>query len=161
MGRAIKLFFLFLFFYLARWGEVGRLEAVPVRPNRSIIFAQVQKVERNFPQVKLTVRTIKSSPVEEHANLIREDEIIEIESSYTGKEFKVPSFFENEINVNNLQAYYFIVGDYFVAEVSLLGDGGKRRILFLVIQRLNEESILKMEIEPEHFLNNYYEAGQE
>ncbi len=161
MGRATRLFVLFFFFYLAGWGEVGRLEAVPVKPNRSIVLGQVQKVERNFPQVKLTVRIIKSYPVQEHANLIRENEIIQIEPSYTGKEFKVPSFFENEINLNNLRAYYFIVGDYFVAEVSLLGGEGKRRILFLIIQRLNEESMLKMEIEPEHFLDNYHEAGQE
>lgn len=148
MERAIKLFALFFFFYLAGWGEVGRLEAVPVKPNRSIILGQVQQVERNFPQVKLTVRIIKSYPVEEYANLIKENEIIEIEPSYTGKELKVLSFFENEINVNNLQAYYFFVGDYFFAEVSLLGDEGKRRILFFTIQRLNEESILKRAIEP-------------
>lgn len=161
MGRAIKLFFLFLFFCLAGWGEVSRLEAVPVQPNRSIIFGQVQKVGRNFPQVKLTVRIIKSYSVQEYANLIEEKEIVEIEPSYTGKEFKVPSFFENETNLNNLRAYYFLAGDYFVAEVSLLGGEGKRRILFFIIQRLNEESMLKREIEPGHFLDNYNEAGQE
>jgi len=159
MGRAIKLFFLFLFFYLAGWGEVGRLEAVPVQPNRSIIFGQVQKVERNFPQVKLTVRIIKSYSVQEYANLMKENEIVEIEPSYTGKKLKVLSFFENETNLNNLQAYYFLAGDYFFAEVGLLGDEGKRRILFLTIQRLNKESMLKREIEPEHFLDNYDEAG--
>jgi hypothetical protein len=159
MERAIKLFALFFFFYLTGWGEVGRLEAVPVKPNRSIILGQVQQVQRDFPQVKLTVRIIKSYPVEEYANLIKESEIIEIEPTYTGKELKVFSFFENEINVNNLQAYYFLVGDYFFAEVSLLGDEGKRRILFLTIQRLNEESILKKAIEPQHFLNSCKEAG--
>ena len=93
MGRAIKLFLLFLFFYLAGWGEVSRLEAVPVQPNRSIIFGQVQKVERDFPQVKLTVRIIKSYSVQEYANLIKENEIVEIEPSYTGKKLKVLSFF--------------------------------------------------------------------
>lgn len=159
MGRAIKLFFLFLFFCLAGRGEVSRLEAVPVQPNRSVILGQIQKVERNFPQVKLTVRIIKSYSMEKYANLIKENEIVEIEPSYSGKELEVLSFFENKINLNNFQAYYFLAGDYFFAEVSILGDEGKRRILFLTIQRLNQESILKREIEPEHFLDNYNEAG--
>lgn len=155
MERAIQLFALFLFFYLAGWGEVGRLKAVPVQPNRSIILGQVQQVQRDFPQVKLTVRIIKSYPVEEYANLIKENEIIQIQPSYTGKEFKVPSFFENEINVNNLQAYYFLAGDYFFAEVSLFGDERKRKVLYFIIQRVNQESALRAIKRPDEFLESY------
>lgn len=158
MGRAIRLFVLFLFFYLAGWGEVGRLEAVPVKPNRSIIFGQVQKVERDFPWVTLTVRTIKSYTVEEYANLIKENEIIQIQPSYTGKEFKIASFFQDRRNLNNLQAYYFLVGDYFFAEVSLLGNETTRKVLYLTIQRVNEESILKKERRPRQFLRDGDEA---
>lgn len=154
MERAIKLFALFFFFYLAGWGEVGRLKAVPVQPNRSIILGQVQEVERDFPQVILTIRVIKSYALEEYANLIKENEIIQIEPSYTGKEFKIASFFEDERNLNNLQAYYFLVGDYFFAEVSLLGDE-RGRGLYLTIQRVNQESALRAIERPDEFLKSY------
>jgi len=155
MGRVAKLFILFLLFYLAGWEEAGELEAVLVQPNRCIILGEVQEVERDFPQVKLTVRVIKSYAVEGYANLIKEDKVIEIQPNYTGKEFKIPSFFENERNLNNLQAYYFIPGDYFFAEVSLFGDEKTRRVFYLDIQRVNEESALKMVEKPDEFLKSY------
>lgn len=155
MERAIELFALFFFFYLAGWGEVGRLKAVPVQPNRSIILGQVQQVERNFPQVILTIRVIKSYALEKYANLIKESEIIEIEPNYTGKELKVFSFFENEVNINNFQAYYFLSGDYFFAEVSLFGNERKRKVLYFTIQRVNQESALRAIERPDEFLESY------
>lgn len=123
-----------------------------VKPNRSIIFGQVQKIEKDFPWVTLTVRIIRSYTVEEYANLIKEKEIIQIQPNYTGKEFKILSFFEDERNLNNLQAYYFLVGDYFFAEVSLLGNETTRKVLYLTIQRVNEESALKRERKAREFL---------
>jgi len=155
MGRAARLFILFLLFYFAEWGKAEKLEAVLVQPNRSIILGQVQEVERDFPQVKLTVRVIKSYAVEGYANLIKENELIQIQPSYTGKEFRIPSFFENKRNLNNLQAYYFLAGDYFFAEVSLFGDEKARRVFYLDIQRVNEERALKMVEEPDEFPKSY------
>lgn len=158
MGRVSALVVLSLLFCFAGWEGAGELEAVLVQPNRSIILGEVQEVERDFPQVKLTVRVIKSYVVEGYVNLIREDEIIEICPSYTGKEFKIPSFFENERNLNNLQAYYFLAGDYFFAEVSLFGDEKARKVFYLDIQRVNEESVLKTEKRPRQFLSSYDEG---
>ena len=157
MGRAAILFILVVFFFFIE-GQAARPEAVSVQPNRSIIFGQVQKVERDFPWVTLTVRIIRSYAVEEYANLIKENEIIQIQPSYTGKEFKIASFFEDERNLNNLQAYYFLVGDYFFAEVGLLGNETRRKVLYFTIQRVNEESALVRERRPRHFLGGDDEA---
>lgn len=158
MGRVAILFILVVFFFFIE-GEAGRLEAVMVKPNRSIIFGQVQKIEKDFPWVTLTVRIIRSYTVEEYANLIEEKEIIQIQPNYTGKEFNIASFFENGRNLNNLQAYYFLVGDYFFAEVSLLGNETRRKVLYFTIQRVNEESVLKKERRPREFLGGDDEAG--
>lgn len=157
--KGIARVFILLFFLFFLGGAAGRLEAVMVKPNRSIIFGQVQKVERDFPWVTLTVRIIRSYAVEEYANLIKENEIIQIQPSYTGKEFKIASFFEDEKNLNNLQAYYFLVGDYFFAEVSLLGNETRRKVLYFTIQRVNEESALKKERGPRQFLRGEAGAG--
>ena len=97
-------------------------------------------------------KVIRSYAVEKYVNFIKAGETVEIRPDYTGKEFKPSSFFKEERNLNNLQAYYFVPGNYFFAEVSLLEDEGKRKILYLNIQRVNEESALKMVEPPDEFL---------
>lgn len=125
-------------------------------PNRSIILGRVEKVKKDyFPHVILTVKVIRSYAVKKYVNFIKADEIIEIQPDYTGKEFKQSSFFKEERNVNNLQAYYFLPGDYFFAEVSLLGDEREGKVLYLNIQRVNEEGVLKMVEPPDEFLKSY------
>ena len=126
------------------------------RPNRSLILGKVEKVKKDFPHVTLTVKVIRSYGVEKYVNFIKADEIIEIQPDYTGKEFKPSSFFKEEENLNNLQAYYFLPGDYFFAEVSLLEDERKKRVLYFNIQRVNEESALKMVEKPDEFLKSYH-----
>jgi len=144
-----------LIFSLVEWGQIEEVRGVTIKPNRSLILGKVEKVKKNFPYVTLTVKVIKSYGVEKYVNFIKADEIIEIQPDYTGKEFKPSSFFREKRNLNNLQAYYFLPGDYFFAEVSLFGDGRKRKVLYLNIQRVNEESALKMVEKPDEFLKSY------
>ena len=132
-----------------------QVKGVTVNPNRSLILGKVEKIKKDFPYVTLTVKVIRSYAVEKYVNFIKEDEIIEIQPDYTGKEFKPSSFFKEEENLNNLQAYYFLPGDYFFAEVSPLEDERKKRVLYFNIQRVNEESALKMVEKPDGFLKSY------
>ena len=148
----ISILFL-LIFCLAGWGQIEEVKGVTIKANRSIILGKVEKVKKNFPYVTLTAKVVRSYAVGKYPNFIKEGEIIEIQPDYTGKEFKPSSFFEKEENLNNLQAYYFLPGDYFFAEVSLWED--ERKVLYHSIQRVNEESALKMVELPEEFLKSY------
>jgi len=143
-------------FCLVGWGKIKEVKGVTVNPNRSLILGKVEKIKKDFPYVTLTVKVIRSCAVEKYVNFIKANEIIEIEPHYTGKEFKPSSFFKKERNLNNLQAYYFLPGDYFFAEVSPLEDERKKRVLYLNIQRVNEESALKMVEKPDEFLKSYH-----
>ncbi|MFQ6066914.1 MAG: hypothetical protein ACE5K3_06525 [bacterium] len=149
-----SILFLLIFWILA-WGQIEEVKGVIIKPNRSLIFGKVEKIKKDFPYVTLTVKVIRSYTVEKYVNFIKADETVEIQPNYTGKEFKPSSFFEKEENLNNLQAYYFLPGDYFFAEVSLLGDERERKALYLNIQRVNEESVLKMVEPPNEFLKGY------
>jgi len=142
-------------FCLVGWGKIEEVKGITVNPNRSLILGKVEKIKKDFPYVTLTVKVIRSCAVEKYVNFIKEDEIIEIEPHYTGKEFRPSSFFKKERNLNNLQAYYFLPGDYFFAEVSPLEDERKKKVLYLNIQRVNEESALKMVEKPDGFLKSY------
>ncbi len=151
-----KIFILFLLmFCLVGWGKIKEAKGVIVNPNRSLILGKVEKIKKDFPYVTLTVKVIRSCAVEKYVNFIKANEIIEIEPHYTGKEFKPSSFFKKERNLNNLQAYYFLPGDYFFAEVSPGEDEKEKRVLYLNIQRVNEESALKMVEKPDGFLKSY------
>jgi len=151
-----KIFILFLLmFCLVGWGKIEEVKGVTVKPNRSLILGKVEKIKKDFPYVTLTVKVIRSCAVEKYVNFIKANEIIEIQPDYTGKEFKPSSFFKKERNLNNLQAYYFLPGDYFFAEVSPLEDERKKRVLYFNIQRVNEESALKMVEKPDEFLKSY------
>ncbi|MBA7714994.1 hypothetical protein ES703_124029 [subsurface metagenome] len=152
-----KIFILFLLiFCLVGWGKTEEVKGVTVKPNRSLILGKVEKIKKDFPYVTLTVKIIRSYAVEKYVNFIKEGEIIEIQPDYTGKEFKPSSFFKEEENLDNLQAYYFLPGDYFFAEVSPLEDERKKRVLYFNIQRVNEESALKMVEKPDEFLKSYH-----
>jgi hypothetical protein len=152
-----KIFILFLLmFCLMEWGPIEETEGVTINPNRSLILGKVEKIKRDFPYVTLTVKVIRSYAVEKYVNFIKTNEIIEIQPDYTGKEFRPSSFFKEEENLNNLQAYYFLPGDYFFAEVSPLEDERKKRVLYFNIQRVNEESALKMVEPPNEFLKSYH-----
>lgn len=118
----------------------ARAVEVTIEPNRAIILGQVQKLEKDFPYVKLTVRVVRSYAVENYTNFIEEGEVIQIQPDYIDREFEISSFFEDERRVKNLQAYYFLPGDYFFAEVSL---SEKEKFLYFDIQRINEELVLK------------------
>lgn len=131
-----------------------RAEGVIVKFNRSIILGKVEKVERNFPDVKLTIEVIKSQPVRSYANFIREGQIIEIQPNYFGKGFGSSSFFEDKRNLINLQGYFFLPGDYFVAEATIFGDERGRSCFYLNIQRVNEEILLREVRNLEEFLKN-------
>lgn len=150
----ISILFPFIF-CLVEWGQTEEVKGVTIKPNRSIILGKVQRVKRNFPYVTLMVKVIRSYTVERYANSMKKDEIIEIQPDYTGKEFKLSSFFEEEENLNNFQACYFFVGDCFFAEVSLFGDEKKRKVLYFTIQRVNQESALRMIERPDEFLKSY------
>jgi len=151
-----KIFILFLLmFCLVGWGKIEEVKGVTVNPNRSLILGKVEKIKKDFPYVTLTAKVIGSCAVEKYVNFIKANEIIEIQPDYTGKEFKLSSFFKEEENLNNLQAYYFLPGDYFFAEVSPLEDERKKRVLYLNIQRVNQESALKMIEKPDGFLKSY------
>lgn len=139
-------------------GAIKGAEKVVSEPNRAIILGQVQKLEKDFPYVKLTVRVVRSYAVENYANFIEEGEVIQIQPDYIDREFEISSFFEDERRVRNLQAYYFLPGDYFFAEVSL---SEKERWVYFDIQRINEELVLKEVLkevkEPEEFLEELEE----
>ena len=57
--------------------------------------------------------------------------------------FSFAGFYE----AKGMETLYFLPGDYFFAEVSPLEDERKKRVLYLNIQRVNEESALKI-VEP-------------
>jgi len=154
--KTVKTSILFLLiFCLVGWGQIEEAKGVIVKPNRSIILGKIEKVKKDFPHVTLTVKVIRSYAVEKYENFIKKDEIIEIKPNYTGKEYRASSFFEKKENLNNLQAYYFLPGDYFFAEVALSGDEKARRVLYHSIQRVNEETLLKMVEKPDEFLEIY------
>jgi len=129
-----------------------KAEGVIVKFNRSIILGKVEKVERNFPDIKLTTKVIKSQSVGNYANFIKEGQIIEIQPNYFGEGFGSPSFFVDKRNVVNLQGYYFLPGDYFIAEVNLWGDERKRGFSYFNILRVNEKTLLKKVKNLEEFL---------
>lgn len=135
-------------------------ERVIVKSNRSIILGKVEKVERNFPNVKLTIEVVKSQSVEDYANFIKRGQIIEIQPNYFGKGFGSPSFFEDKRNIINLQGYYFLPGDYFIAEVSLWGDEKRRVFIYFNILRVNEEVLSREVKNLEEFLVRI-EEGEE
>ena len=143
---------LLLIFCMVGWGQIEEVRGVIIKPSRSIILGKVEKIRKDFPYVTLTVKVIRSYVVEKYVNFIKKDEIIEIQPDYTGKEFKPSSFFEEVRNLNDLQAYYFLVGDYFFAEVSFSGNERERKIVYSNIQRVNEEIVLE---KPDEFLKSY------
>ncbi len=143
-----------LIFCLMGWGQIEQVKGVIIKPNCSIILGKVEKIEKDFPYVTLMVKVIRSYAVEKYVNFIKAGETVEIRPDYTGKEFKPSSFFKKAKNLNNLQTYYFLPGDYFFAEVSLLEDEGRSRVLYHNIQRVNEETALKMVEPPDEFLKS-------
>jgi hypothetical protein len=143
-----------LIFSFAGFCGVKGMEGVIIKPNHSIILGRVEKVKKDFPYVTLTVKVIRSFVGENYVNFIKASQTLEIQPDYTEKEFKPSSFFKEERNLNNLQAYYFLPGDYFFAEVSLSGEERERKILYLNIQRVNEESMLKTVEPPDEFLKS-------
>ena len=68
--------------------------------------------------------------------------------------FSFAGFYE----AKGMETLYFIPGDYFFAEVSPLKDEGKKRVLYLNIQRVNEESALKMVENPDGFIRPPYKS---
>jgi len=132
-------------------------EGVIVKFNRSIILGKAERMERNFPDVRIITRVIKSQSVGNYANFVKEGQIIEIQPNRFGKGFGSPSFFEDKRNVINLQGYYFLPGDYFIAEVSLWGDERTRVFIYFNIQRVKEETLLKEVKNLEEFLKGIFE----
>ena len=64
--------------------------------------------------------------------------------------FSFAGFYE----AKGMETLYFLPGDYFFAEVSPLEDERKKRVLYLNIQRVNEESALKMVENPDGFIRS-------
>lgn len=124
-------------------GPAREAKEVIVKFNRSIILGKVERLERDFPDLKIITKIIKSQSVGDYANFVKERQVIEIQPNYFGKGFESPSFFEDKRNVTNLQGYYFLPGDYFIAEVSLWGDERTREFVYFNIQRVKEETLLK------------------